>query len=82
MAKRKVQNDDGAAAPVVQPTVGQTPGTYIVNFRHKDTEGKPRPHAWLPATIKVAGCVSEEDAKTKLHELLDSAVFQIERARY
>lgn len=81
MAKRKVQNDDGAAAqtgpPVVAPV--ETPGTYVVNFRGIDSEGGPRQHKWLPPTITIDGCVSSDDARSKLHELFDKAIFQIER---
>lgn len=80
MAKKKLTPADGA--PETAPAaVAERPGEYVVNFRQVDSGGKPRPHAWLPPTVTIAGCTSADDARAKLHELFDKAVFQIERSR-
>ncbi len=58
------------------------PRPFIVNFRHVDTGGRPRQHSWLPPTIVVDGCLSAEDAKRKVLEMVAAAVFQVEPARH
>ena len=85
MAKRKVQIDDGAPAqtgPEVPPVAkAEKPWNYVVNFRHVADNGRALPHSWLPFTLTVPDCTSVDEAKKKIHELVDSAVYQIERAR-
>lgn len=69
------------AAVLEPPAPAQPARPYVVNFRHVDTAGRPRAHAWLPWTVVVEGCASAEDAKAKLLELVAAAVFQVEPAR-
>ena len=67
MAKQKQQS--GAVAIMDEPAPEL--GNYRINLRCR----------WTIPTLTMEGCTSEEDARAKLHEYLDAAIIQIEKAR-
>lgn len=91
MSKRNkgaVDSDGGTAVleapapvkPIATALTERRP--FTVNFRRVDTGGNPRAHEWLPWCVTIEDCESAAEARKKLHELLDQAIFQVAPASY